>query len=87
VGAVRLGDRGPPELCRPPESPANTSLGLASTELLRLVNAHVKHLPKVDYETTLKEQLALRILSQRRSCEPSLEMDRPPTAPRCSGTS
>jgi len=65
----------PPELCRPPESPANTSLGLASTELLRLVNAHVKHLPKVDYETTLKEQLALRILSQRRSCEPSLEMD------------
>ncbi len=67
----------PPELCRPPESPANTSLGLASTELLRLVNAHVKHLPKVDYETTLKEQLALRILSQRRSCEPSLELDRP----------
>ena len=66
----------PPELCRPPESPANTSLGLASTELLRLVNAHVKHLPKVDYETTVKEQLALRILSQRRSCEPSLEMDR-----------
>ena len=66
----------PPELCRPPESPANTSLGLASTELLRLVNTHVKHLARVDYETTLKEQLALRVLSLRRSCEPSIGMDR-----------
>jgi hypothetical protein len=66
----------PPELCRPPDSPANTSLGLASTELLRLVNAHVRHLAQADYETTLKDQLALRVLSQRRSCEPSIGMDR-----------
>jgi hypothetical protein len=65
-----------PELCRPPETPANTSLGLASTELLRLVNAHVKHLPQVDYERTLKEQLALRVLSLRRSCEPPIGIDR-----------
>ena len=66
----------PPTLCRPPESPANTSLGLASTELLRLVNRQVRHLPRVDYDTTVKEQLALRVLSQRRSVEPSLAMDR-----------
>ena len=66
----------PPELCRPPESLANTSLGLASTELLRLVNAHVKHLAQVDYDQTVKEQLALRVLSMRRSSEPSIEIDR-----------
>ena len=67
----------PPELCRPPESPANTSLGLASTELLRLVNGHVKHLAQVDYDKTIKEHLALRVLSLRRSGEPSIGMDRP----------
>ena len=66
----------PPELCRPPESPANTSLGLASTELLRLVNGHVKHLAQVDYDKTIKEHLALRVLSLRRSGEPSIGMDR-----------
>ena len=36
--------------------------GWRRRELLRLVNAHVKHLAQVDYETTLKEHLALRVL-------------------------
>ena len=41
------------------------------------MNGHVKHLAQVDYDKTIKEHLALRVLSLRRSGEPSIGMDRP----------
>ena len=78
----------PPELCRPPESPANTSLGLASTELLRLVNAHVKHLARVDYETHPQgtaRTAGLVPASLLRAVRSG--WIGPPTGPPCSGTS
>jgi hypothetical protein len=59
----------PPEVCTRPPSYLNRSLGYASTELLRRVNRAVGRLRVSDYNPTLKEQLALRILAARAGVE------------------
>jgi hypothetical protein len=58
-----------PGVCSEPRVPTNASLGYASTDLLRRVNRAVGRLPPSDYNATLKEYLALRVLARRRSLE------------------
>jgi hypothetical protein len=64
-----------PGLCHPPESPVNKSLGLASTELLRLVNSHLVGLTRAEYNATVKDYLAIQVLSPRCSREPEIRMN------------
>jgi hypothetical protein len=54
-----------PDSCTRPPQQTNESLGYASTELLRLLNMELGHLPRSDYLPTVKEQLALRVLARR----------------------
>ncbi len=59
----------PPKSCLRPPQQANESLGYASTELMRLLNEELGGLPRSDYLPTVKEQLGLRVLAQRRGVE------------------
>jgi hypothetical protein len=56
--------------------PANESLGLASTELLRRVNVALGSVPRLDYDTTVKRPLALRIMARRRESETRARLNR-----------
>lgn len=58
-------------------SRANESLGFASTELLRRVNAALGTVLPSDYNATVREQLAGRILSARSGEETRPRLDRP----------
>ena len=62
-------------LCTLPARAVNSSLGFPSVELLRLVNVRLGRLPRVDYERTVKEDLALRVLAQRRDVEVGIPLD------------
>jgi hypothetical protein len=58
-----------PGVCSEPATRSNASLGYASTDLLRRVNRAVGRLPPSDYNATLKEYLALKVLAGRRHLE------------------
>jgi hypothetical protein len=58
-------------------SRANESLGLASTELLRRVNQELGPVRPSDYNATVREHLATRILSTRSSEETRPRLDTP----------
>lgn len=64
-----------PAVCSTPPKRVNESLGYASTELLRRVNEHLRDLPQRDYEDTVKEHLALRVLSARAESEERARLD------------
>lgn len=59
-----------PDLYASPTTGANSSLGYASTELLRRVNVELGEVLPTDYNGTLRDHLAARVLS-RRSAEES----------------
>jgi hypothetical protein len=64
-----------PRVCSEPQARTNTSLGYASTDLLRRVNRALGRLPPSDYNATLKEYLALKVLAGRRHLEGRPEPD------------
>jgi hypothetical protein len=66
-----------PHVCTEPPTQVNESLGYASTELLRRVNAKLGRLLPSDYDPTLKSYVAARVLSQRASQEPRVRLDGP----------
>lgn len=66
----------PPEVTVEPPAQANESIGYASTELLRRVNAELGRLPARDYNQTMLDFLALRILAARREIETRACIDR-----------
>ena len=66
-----------PHVCTEPPRQANQSLGHASTELLRRVNKNLRDLRPSEYDPTLKNYLAARVLSQRTGQEPRIRLDRP----------
>jgi hypothetical protein len=66
----------PPEVCVEPPAQANESIGYASTELLRRVNVELGRLPARDYNQTMLDFLALRILAARREVETRACLDR-----------
>jgi hypothetical protein len=65
-----------PDAYRSPTSVANTSLGYPSAELLRRVNQELGELLPTDYNPTLRDHLAARVLSQRSSEESGTRLDR-----------
>ena len=67
----------PPEVCVEQPAQANESIGYPSTELLRRVNAELGRLPARDYNQTMLDFLALRILAERREIETRACLDRP----------
>jgi len=58
-----------PDTASEPPAQTNASLGYASTELLRRVNRELGRLRPSDYNATLKEYLALKVLAGRRGSE------------------
>lgn len=64
-----------PDVCVQPEEGSNSSLGHASTELLRLVNKHLD-LSGTDYALLVKGPLARRILGSRAALEQPIRMHR-----------
>jgi hypothetical protein len=63
-----------PEVCVKPPSRANTSLGYASSELIRRVNEKLGRQLPTDYNPVVKEYLALKVLARRK--EPRARLDR-----------
>jgi len=61
--------------CLLPTDAANESLGFASVELLRLVNLRLGRMPRVDYERTVKADLALHVLAERKGIEAGIPLD------------
>lgn len=59
-----------------PDRGANQSLGYASTELLRRVNLALGEIPLSDYNATVREQLAGRVLSSLSEGETRALIDR-----------
>lgn len=66
----------PPETCTELPEQANESIGYPSTELLRLVNVQLGRVPARDYNQTVLDFLALRILAARRDIETRALLDR-----------
>lgn len=64
-----------PDVCEQPEDTSNSSLGHASTELMRLVNKHLDLTP-TDYTLLVKGPLARRILGSRAAVEQPIRMHR-----------
>lgn len=64
-----------PAVCPEPASRKNESLGYASTELLRRVNRDLGRLRRTDYNPTVKQHLALEVLSRRARKEPRARID------------
>ncbi|HSE69794.1 MAG TPA: hypothetical protein VLA97_03475 [Nocardioidaceae bacterium] len=66
----------PADLC--PELPGrdNSSLGYASSDLLRRTNARLGRLRPSEYDPTFKHYLALDVLARRRDEEPRAALDR-----------
>lgn len=67
-----------------PPSPANESLGAASTEVLRRLNAGLGDVEFADYAPLVKHRLAKRVLAARRGEEPGLGFDVPDWLPELS---
>lgn len=63
-----------PDLC-PGLPPANESLGYASAELLRRVNAELGRVPMPDYNATVREYLAGRVLAYVAKGEQRPQLD------------
>jgi hypothetical protein len=55
---------------------SNPSLGLASTELLRRINAKVRDLGSYDYERVVKRRLAREVLASRKPLEQPILLNR-----------
>lgn len=68
------------------ESPprGNESLGAASVEVLRRLNARVDDLDYPEYAPVVKHRLAKKVLAQRRELEPALGFDVPEWLPELS---
>ncbi len=64
-----------PDVCEQPEDTSNSSLGHASTELMRLVNKQLDLSP-TDYTLLVKGPLARRILGSRAAAEQPIRMHR-----------
>ena len=64
-----------PEVCEQPSEASNSSLGHASTELMRLVNKSLD-LSSTDYTQIVKGPLARRILGSRASLEKPIGLHR-----------
>ncbi len=64
-----------PDVCEQPDEGSNSSLGHASTELMRLVNKQL-HLSPTDYTLLVKGPLARRILGSRADVEKPIRMHR-----------
>ena len=58
-----------------PATGANQSLGYASSELLRRVNAELDHVLTTDYNATLRDYLAGCVLASRGAVEPAPRLD------------
>lgn len=58
-----------PAVCSRPAEKSNASLGQASAELMRRVNLALPGVQRSDYNPTLKEYLALRVLADRAKSE------------------
>jgi hypothetical protein len=58
-------------------SPANESLGAASAEVMRRLNAELGDLSFEDYAPVVKHALAKRVLGARRKDEPAVGFDVP----------
>lgn len=65
-----------PRVCTKPPTQVNQSLGHASTELLRRVNENLGRLRPSEYDPTLKNYLAARVLSQPTWDDPPIRLDR-----------
>jgi hypothetical protein len=65
-----------PGVCSGPPGQANESLGYASTELIRRINMELGRLPHTEYNPTLLDFLALRVLAGRRDEEVPARVDR-----------
>jgi hypothetical protein len=66
----------PPEVCVEPATQANESIGYASTELLRRVNQELGRIPARDYNQTMLDFLAMKVLAERRDVEGRASIDR-----------
>jgi hypothetical protein len=55
---------------------SNPSLGLASTELLRRINAQIRDLGSYDYERVVKRRLAREVLAPRKALEQPILLNR-----------
>jgi hypothetical protein len=64
-----------PEVCSVPPTTANPSLGHASSELLRRVNAKLGPVHRLDYNKVVKGKLARVILSQRADVEAPMRLN------------
>jgi hypothetical protein len=58
-----------PDVCPDARVPANPSLGLASTELVRLLNRRINHIDGYDRDAVMATALCRRILAPRASSE------------------
>jgi hypothetical protein len=52
-----------PAVLVPPVERSNTSIGLAATELVRRVNRHIGRLPTSEYNSTVKDELVMKVLA------------------------
>ena len=64
-----------PDACPEPPKKTNASIGFASTELLRRVNAELGRQRQTDYNNTVKNFLALESLGARASLEGRARLD------------
>jgi hypothetical protein len=64
-----------PAACRRPVEGANNSLGHASADLMRRVNARLGAVRQSDYDPTMKYHLARRVLSPRAAEESRARLD------------
>ena len=64
-----------PTVCSVGSGKRNSSLGQASADLMRRINARLGKLPPSEYQPTLKAQLATKILTGRSSIEAGPTLD------------
>ncbi len=65
----------PPGSCPEPPAQDNASLGYESAELLRRVNVRLGHVQPSDYDTAMKDHLALKVLGRRAAVETRPRLD------------
>lgn len=65
-----------PDIATQPSGRANSSIGQASADLLRRVNATLGPVPFSEYDTTVKWPLAKKVLARRAGLEARAAMDR-----------
>jgi len=66
-----------PRLCVAPPAESNASLGLASSELMRLLNLELGPVSRTEYLRTMKSLLARDILGERATQERKVTLNRP----------